>query len=429
MMSSREMFIIAKDYMPGGVDSPVRAYEPYPFFVEKGHGCKIYDVDGNAYVDHCLAYGPLVLGHANEKIIHKISHQLKLGTAYGAPTEAEVKLAKEVVSRVPCAEMVRFCNSGTEATMSAIRLARGYTGKNKIIKFEGTYHGAHDYVLVKSGSAGACLPDSLGIPEDTTKNTLSCPFNDEDALTKLIASDDDIAAVIIEPVMGNIGCVLPDEGFLEFVREITESKDIILIFDEVITGFRLAMGGAQEYFDIKPDLVTFGKILGGGFPVGAVAGRKDIMKLMAPEGKIYQAGTFNGNPITINAGLATLEQLDYEFYNQLNKKGQYLRDSISDIVEDLDLNLQAVGIGSMFQTYFTDKEVHNYADGQTCDTKRFFTYFKEMLNNGIFIPPSQYECNFVSIKHTEDDLDKTADAIEKSLRIAFELPLEDDDEE
>jgi glutamate-1-semialdehyde 2,1-aminomutase len=428
MMTSKEMFIISKDYIPGGVNSPVRAYEPYPFFVKKGHGSKIYDVDGNVYIDHCLAYGPLILGHANEKITHTITHQLKLGTAYGAPTEAEIKLAKEVVNRVPCAEMVRFCNSGAEATMGAIRLARGFTGKNKIVKFEGTYHGAHDYVLVKSGSGGACLPDSPGIPKETTVNTITCPFNDEDALTKLIMENkDDIAAVIIEPVMGNIGCVAPDEGYLEFVREITEEHDILLIFDEVITGFRLSRGGAQEYFDILPDLVTFGKILGGGFPVGAIAGRKDIMELLAPNGPVYQAGTFSGNPITINAGLATMDQLTYQFYNDLNAKGQYLRESISDIVEDLDLNIQPVGLGSMFQIYFTPNEVHNYEDAQTADKKRFLVYFRELLKNNVFIPPSQFECNFISIKHTEEDLDKTADAIENALRVAWDLPSEDDD--
>ena len=428
MMTSKEMFIISKDYIPGGVSSPVRAYEPYPFFVKKGHGSRIYDVDGNEYIDHCLAYGPLVLGHANEKITHTISHQLKLGTAYGAPTEAEIKLAKEVVNRVPCAEMVRFCNSGTEATMGAIRLARGFTGKNNIIKFEGTYHGAHDYVLVKSGSGGACLPDSIGIPKETTENTISCPFNDEDALTKLIMDNkDDIAAVIIEPVMGNIGCVAPDEGYLDFVREITKDHDILLIFDEVITGFRLSRGGAQEYFDILPDLVTFGKILGGGFPVGAIAGRKDIMEMLAPNGPVYQAGTFSGNPITINAGLATMEQLTYDFYNKLNAKGQYLRESINDIVEDLDLDIQPVGLSSMFQIYFTPNEVHNYADAQTADKDRFLVYFRQLLKNNVFIPPSQFECNFISIKHTEDDLDKTADAIENALRVAWDLPVEDDD--
>lgn len=421
-MNSEELFDIAKEYMPGGVNSPVRAYEPYPFFVKKGHGSKIYDVEGNEYIDHCLAYGPMILGHANDVLNHAINQQLKLGNDFGAPHEKEIELAKEVIDRVPCAEMVRFCNSGTEATMSAIRLARGFTGKNKIIKFEGAYHGAHDYVLVKSGSGGACKPDSLGIPEETTVNTLSCPYNDEDALTKLIMENaDDIAAVIIEPVMGNIGCVVPDEGYLEFVREITEEKGILLIFDEVITGFRIARGGAQEYFNIKPDLATFAKILAGGFPVGAIAGRKDIMEMFAPSGPIYQAGTLSGNPISMAAGIATMKQLDYNFYNDLNSKGQDLRGAIKDIVDDLNLNVQPVGIGSMFQIYFNSSEVHNYADAQKSDTKRFLVYFRELLKENVFIPPSQFECNFISIKHTDEDLSKTADAIENALKVAYEL--------
>lgn len=421
-MNSKDLYELAKECMPGGVNSPVRAYEPYPFFVKKGHGSKIYDEEGNVYIDHCLAYGPLILGHANSVLNHAIEQQLKLGNDFGAPHVKEIELAREVIDRVPCAEMVRFCNSGTEATMSAIRLARGFTGKNKIIKFEGAYHGAHDYVLVKSGSGGACKPDSLGIPEETTINTLSCPYNDEDALTDLIVkNEDDIAAVIIEPVMGNIGCVVPDEGFLEFVREITREKGILLIFDEVITGFRIARGGAQEYFDIKPDLATFAKILAGGFPIGAIAGRRDIMEMFAPAGPIYQAGTLSGNPISMAAGIATMKQLDYNFYNDLNSKGQDLRESISDTVEDLNLNVQPVGIGSMFQIYFNPNEVHNYLDAQKSDTKRFNVYFKELLKQNVFIPPSQFECNFISIKHTDEDLEKTADAIENALKVAYEL--------
>ncbi|OWT33571.1 glutamate-1-semialdehyde-2,1-aminomutase [Methanobrevibacter sp. 87.7] len=421
-MNSKELYELAKKCMPGGVNSPVRAYEPYPFFVKKGHGSKIYDEEGNAYIDHCLAYGPLILGHANNVLNHAVVQQLKLGNDFGAPHEKEIELAREVIDRVPCAEMVRFCNSGTEATMSAIRLARGFTGKNKIIKFEGAYHGAHDYVLVKSGSGGACKPDSLGIPEETTLNTLSCPYNDEDALTDLIMkNDDDIAAVIIEPVMGNIGCVVPDEGFLEFVREITREKGILLIFDEVITGFRIARGGAQEYFNIKPDLATFAKILAGGFPIGAIAGRRDIMEMFAPSGPIYQAGTLSGNPVSMAAGIATMKQLDYDFYNDINTKSQDLRESISDTVEDLNLNVQPVGIGSMFQVYFNPNEVHNYVDAQKSDTKHFNVYFKELLKQNVFIPPSQFECNFISIKHTDQDLEKTADAIENALKVAYEL--------
>lgn len=292
-MNSKDLFNESKRYFPGGVNSPVRAFKPYPVFIEKAKGSKIWDVEGNEYIDCCLGYGPLILGHSDSNVIDDVCIQASIGTAYGAPTENEIKLAKMVIDRVPCAEMIRFVNSGTEATMSAIRLARGFTGKNKIVKFEGSYHGAHDYVLVKSGSGAAALPDSLGIPKDTTKNTLTCHYNDEDALKKLIVDEkDNIAAVIVEPVMGNIGCVEPNSGYLEFLREITEENNILLIFDEVITGFRLSSGGAQTYYSITPDLVTMGKIIGGGFPMGAFAGKREIMEMIAPEGNVYQAGTF-----------------------------------------------------------------------------------------------------------------------------------------
>ena len=301
-MKSENLFNEAKKYLPGGVDSPVRAFKPYPFFAEKASGSHIYDVDGNDYLDYCLAYGPLVLGHSNPEIVKAVEEQLKLGSAYGVPTQKEIELAKLVIDRVPCADMVRFVNSGTEATMSAIRLARAATGKKFIVKFEGSYHGAHDYVLVKSGSGAMGLPDSPGVPEETTKNTILTPFNDIESLKDLISKKrEDIAAIIVEPVMGNIGCIPPKKDYLEFLRKITSENNIILIFDEVITGFRLAQGGAQEYFKVTPDLVTFGKILGGGFPIGALAGKKEYMGMVAPSGDVYQAGTFNGNPISITA--------------------------------------------------------------------------------------------------------------------------------
>lgn len=418
-MKSEDLFNESKEYLPGGVNSPVRAFKPYPFFVEKAKGQYIWDVDGNRYIDYCLAYGPMAMGHANEEIIKKVSDQLEKGTGYGAPTENEIKLAKKIVEYVPCAEMVRFVNSGTEATMSAIRLARGITGKTKIIKFEGSYHGAHDYVLVKSGSGAACKPDSLGVPEDTTKHTLSCPYNDEEALTKLIESEDDIAAIIVEPVMGNIGCIVPNEGYLEFLREITNEHGIILIFDEVITGFRLAQGGAQEYFGVTPDLVTMGKIVGGGFPMGAFAGKKEYMEQIAPQGEVYQAGTYNGNPISVIAGLTTLNMLNYEFYNELNTKGQYMRAGLEQIVEDLNLDIQVVGLSSMFQVYFTDNEVKNYVDAKKSDINKFDKHFHNLLNNGVFIPPSQFECCFISQEHGYNDLDISLDAIENSLNEIF----------
>lgn len=421
-MNSKELFDESRKVMPGGVSSPVRAFEPYPFFVDKGEGAYIYDVDGNSYIDHCLAYGPLILGHSQDKVVADLTAQLSKGTAYGAPTENEIKLAREVINRIPSAEMVRFTNSGTEATMSAIRLARGFTKRDKIIKFEGAYHGAHDYCLVKGGSGAACLPDSLGIPVDTTKNTLTVPFNDEEALTELIEKEgENIACIIMEVVMGNIGCVEPKKGYLEFLREITEENGIILIFDEVITGFRLASGGAQDYYDVTPDLTTLGKIVGGGLPMGAFCGKKEIMELIAPNGPVYQAGTFSGNPISVQAGLSTLKQLDKNFYTSLNSKGNFLRSNISDIVEDLSLDITPVGLASMFQIYFNPNEVTNYAEAQESDSKRFLVYFRELLKEGVFIPPSQFECNFISSAHEMEDLEKTANAIRNSLKVAFEI--------
>jgi glutamate-1-semialdehyde 2,1-aminomutase len=417
-MKSEELFKEAQNYLPGGVDSPVRAYKPYPFFAKEAKGSKIIDVDGNSYIDYCLAYGPLVLGHANEKIMGKVVEQLKIGSAYGVPTENEIKLAKLVIKKVPCAEMVRFVNSGTEATMSAIRLARAATSKKKIIKFEGSYHGAHDYVLVKSGSGAAGLPDSPGVPEDTTKNTVLIPFNDKEAAVDLIEREgNDIAAIIVEPIMGNVGFIPPKEDYLKFLREITGQNNIILIFDEVITGFRIAEGGSQEYFGVTPDLVTFGKILGGGFPIGALAGKKELMEMIAPAGNVYQAGTFNGNPVSITAGLAMLNQLNDDFYAESERKGNMIRTGIQDILSDNNLDFKIAGLSSMFQLYFTDKEVYDYASAKSADTEKFNQYFQNLLKNGVFVPPSQFECCFISSMHDNDDIQKTLEAVEKAIKV------------
>ena len=416
-MKSEDLFQEAQKFLPGGVDSPVRAYKPYPFFADRAEGSKIYDVDGKSYIDYCLAYGPLVLGHAHPQVIKEVSEQIKKGSAYGVPTEKEIELAKLVVEKVPCAEMVRFVNSGTEATMSAIRLARAFTGRQKIVKFEGAYHGAHDYVLVKSGSGAMGMPDSPGVPEDTTKNTILIPFNDEEAVRNLIGKEgEDIAAIILEPVMGNIGCIPPKNGYLEFLREITIKNDIVLIFDEVITGFRIAEGGAQEYFGVTPDLVTLGKILGGGFPMGALSGKKEFMEMIAPSGDVYQAGTFNGNPVSVTAGLTTLKNLDQNFYQEINDKGNYMRSEIQKILEDLDMYFKVAGLGSMFQLYFTDKEVWNYEDAKSSNTEKFAEYFRTLLDAGVFIPPSQFECCFISLMHRESDLQKTLEAVEEGIR-------------
>ena len=419
-MYSEELFNESKNYFPGGVNSPVRAFKPYPFFVERAGGCKIVDVDKNSYIDYCLAYGPLILGHADPKVVREVSAQLAVGSAYGAPTENEIKLAKEVVDRIPSAEMVRFANSGTEATMSAIRVARGFTGRDKIIKFEGAYPGAHDYVLVKGGSGAACLPDSAGIPVDTTKNTLSVPFNDEEALTELIEKEgENIACLIMEVVMGNVGCIEPKPGFLEFVRKITEENGIVLIFDEVITGFRASRGGAQEYYGVTPDLTTLGKIVGGGLPMGAFCGKREIMELIAPSGPVYQAGTFSGNPISVQAGISTLTQLDDAFYKDLKNKGDFLRSNIASIIDEEQYNIQPVGIASMFQIYFNPAEVYNYTDAKASDSDRFLRYFRALLKEGVFIPPSQFECNFISKAHTMEDIQNTVEAIEIALEVAF----------
>jgi glutamate-1-semialdehyde 2,1-aminomutase len=417
-MYSEKLFNESKKFLPGGVDSPVRAFKPYPFFAERAKGSKIIDVDGNSYIDYCLAYGPMVLGHSNPEVMSEVLMQLRKGSAYGVPTEGEIDLAKLVVSKVPCAEMVRFVNSGTEATMGVIRLARAATSRDKIVKFEGAYHGSHDYVLVKSGSGAVGLPDSPGVPEATTKNTLLVPFNDENAVSDIIEKEgDSIAAIIIEPIMGNVGFIPPKKGFLEFLRKITSENDIILIFDEVITGFRIAEGGAQEYFGVTPDLVTFGKILGGGFPIGAISGTQELMEMIAPSGSVYQAGTFNGNPVSITAGLATLKQLNSSFYSEMNKKGDILRKGIQNILDDNTLNYRVVGVSSMFQIYLTDKDVWNYEDAKTAQTEKFNLYFRTLLKEGVFIPPSQFECCFLSLMHDNNDIQKTLETVENAMKV------------
>lgn len=418
-VKSEELFVDAKNYLPGGVDSPVRAFKPYPFFAKKGEGSRIFDVDGNSYIDYCLAYGPLVLGHAYPPVVNAVTDQLHKGSAYGVPTENEIKLAKEVIKRIPCAEMVRFVNSGTEATMSAIRLARAVTGKKKIVKFEGAYHGAHDYVLVKSGSGAIGLPDSPGVPEETTKNTIIIPFNNEESIIDLFEREGgNLAAIILEPVMGNVGCIPPKKGYLELLRKITTENDVMLIFDEVITGFRIGEGGAQEYFGVTPDLVTLGKILGGGFPMGAFAGKKEFMERIAPSGDVYQAGTFNGNPISITAGLETLKNLDKKFYLESETKGLKMRRGLQDILHDASLEYQVAGLSSMFQLYFTPSEVWDYAQAKTADTEKFARYFHKLLRKDVFVMPSQFECCFISKVHSMDDIEITLEAMAEAILTA-----------
>lgn len=412
MSKSEELFEKAKKLIPGGVNSPVRAFQPYPFFTKRSEGSHLFDVDGKEYIDYCLAYGPLILGHAHPKIIEAVKAQLEQGSLYGTPTEQEVELAELICKVVPSAEMVRLVTTGGEATMSAIRAARGYTGKKKIIKFEGCYHGAHDCVLVKAGSGATTfgMPDSLGIPEETTRNTIVVPFNDMERLKEAIKENkDDLAAVIVEPVIGNIGVVLPKAGFLETLRELTQDNGIVLIFDEIITGFRLALGGAQEYYSIVPDMTTLGKILGGGFPMAAFAGKEDIMKMVAPSGKVYQAGTYSGNPVSVTAGIATLNFLSgsKEFYSKMENKCEAIVKPLEREILESDLKLQINHVASMFQVFFTENRVYDYKTVKTADNARFMKYHTKLLERGVFVPPSQFETCFLSNAHSTEDIEKT----------------------
>jgi glutamate-1-semialdehyde 2,1-aminomutase len=421
MTKSSELFAKAQKLIPGGVNSPVRAFSPYPFFTDHARGSKLFDIDGNEYIDYCMGYGPLILGHAHPKIISAVREQLGNGTLFGTPSQQEVELAELICELVPSAEMVRLVTTGAEATMSAIRVARGFTQKKKIVKFEGCYHGAHDCVLVKAGSGATTFgaPDSLGVPEETTRNTIVIPYNDVDRFEKVAREErENLAAVIVEPVIGNIGVVLPKEGFLESLRELTAKYGVVLIFDEVITGFRLALGGAQEYYGVTPDLTTLGKILGGGFPMAAYAGKKEIMRLIAPSGKVYQAGTYSGNPVSVAAGLATLKILRSRknLYTELEKKCSKLTKSLESSSEDLGVKTQVNRVASMFQMFLTGEPVRDYASAKTADNKRFMEFHRKLLKNGVFLPPSQFETCFISSAHSETDLKKTADAIEACLQ-------------
>ncbi|MCW4007355.1 MAG: glutamate-1-semialdehyde 2,1-aminomutase [Candidatus Bathyarchaeota archaeon] len=417
LVRSEELFERAKRLMPGGVNSPVRAFQPYPFFTKRAYGSRLLDVDGNEYIDYCMAYGALLLGHAHPRVVEAVRAQLENGSLYGTPSEQEVELAELICEVVPSAEMVRLVTTGGEATMSALRAARGYTGKRKILKFEGCYHGAHDSVLVKAGSGATTfgVPNSLGVPEEVGRNTIVVPFNDAGAFEAAVkAHRADLAAVIVEPVIGNIGLVLPQEGFLETLREVTEAYGVVLIFDEVITGFRMALGGAQEYYGVTPDMTTLGKVLGGGFPIAAFAGREEIMRIIAPEGKVYQAGTYSGNPISVTAGLATLKYLRQsgrDLYAELSAKCQAIVEPLKVAVADAGLNLQVSHVASMFQLFFTEKPVYDYASVKTADAARYMRFHNSLLREGVFLPPSQFETCFISAAHSSADLDKTVEYI------------------
>ncbi len=420
-MKSEKLFELASRYMPGGVSSPVRAYTPYPFFTMRAKGSRIYDVDGREYIDYCLAYGPLVLGHGNEEVKNAVSEQLEKGWLYGTPHEREIELAKKIITHYPSIEMVRYVNTGSEATMAGIRLARGFKERDKIVKIEGGFHGAHDAVLVKAGSGATtfCIPDSKGIPKNSVQNTLQVPFNDTAALTALLEKNSgEVAAVIVEPVMGNVGPIPPEEGYLSDIRKITRENDVLLILDEVITGFRLALGGAQDFYGIDADLTILGKIVGGGFPIGVLGGKREIMELVAPSGAVYQAGTFSGNPVSITAGLKTIEILERERVPQrINNLGERMRSALREIVQDSGVEGSVSGVGSMFKVFFSAGgiTVRNYADALGCDKNKYMNLFHAMLSSGIFLPPSQFETNFISFAHTDEDIERSIEAYKDNL--------------
>lgn len=420
---SQRLFKEAKELIPGGVNSPVRAFKAVsssPIFIERAKGSKVYDVDGNAYIDYVLSWGPLILGHAHPKVVNALKKAIENGTSYGAPTSLEIELARLVLKAYPSMDKIRMVNSGTEATMSAIRVARGFTGRDKIIKFEGCYHGHADGLLVKAGSGATTfgVPDSPGVPKSYARNTITLPFNDIAALKTVINRGwKSIACVIIEPVVGNIGCVLPKRGFLDTLRNLTKKYGIILIFDEVMTGFRVSYGGAQAYYGIRPDMTCLGKVIGGGLPVGAYGGRKEIMSMIAPEGPVYQAGTLSGNPLAMTAGIETLKILSKKgIYEKLEKTMQQLEEGLKDVAKKAGVKTRFYRAGTMFCNYFTDTEVIDYKTAKRSDTAKFARFFLSMLKRGINIAPSQFEAGFISIVHTENDIEKTIKAAYEALK-------------
>ncbi|MEK3807757.1 glutamate-1-semialdehyde 2,1-aminomutase [Bacillus sp. FSL H8-0547] len=418
---SGKAFEEAQGLMPGGVNSPVRAFKSVamdPIFMERGKGSKIYDIDGNEYIDYVLSWGPLILGHTNDAVVEAIKKVTESGTSFGAPTLIENELAKLVIDRVPSIEIIRMVSSGTEATMSALRLARGFTGRNKILKFEGCYHGHGDSLLIKAGSGVATLglPDSPGVPEGVAKNTITVPYNDMESVKYAFEQfGDDIAGVIVEPVAGNMGVVPPLPGFLESLRSITQEYGSLLIFDEVMTGFRVDYGCAQGYFGVTPDLTCLGKVIGGGLPVGAYGGRADIMKQVAPSGPIYQAGTLSGNPLAMTAGYATLSQLTPDTYKEFGRKADILEEGLTAAAEKHGIPITVNRAGSMIGFFFTDENVINFEKAKTSNLEYFSKFYREMANEGVFLPPSQFEGLFLSTAHSDEDLEKTIAAAEKAF--------------
>ena len=420
---SELLFEEAKKYIPGGVNSPVRAFKAVggtPPFITSALGSKIYDVDGKEYIDYVCSWGPMIVGHRHPQVIEALQNVLTKGLSYGAPTEAEIELARMIVEAVPSIEMVRMVNSGTEATMSAIRLARGYTGRDKIIKFSGCYHGHGDFLLVKAGSGATTLgiPDSKGVPDDFARNTITLPFNNLNAVKKAVKAEaSKIAAIILEPVPGNMGVVLPQEGFLRGLQELCHETGIVLIFDEVMSGFRVAWGGAQSLYGVIPDMTCLGKAVGGGLPVGAFGGKKEIMENLAPLGPVYQAGTLSGNPLAVVAGLETLKILAQPgTYEKLSKSSEYLVEEAKKIAHKAGVKIYISRVGSMFTLFFASQEVIDYDTALKSDTVAFSRYFHLMLKGGIYLAPSQFEANFISLAHSQENLDKTLEVMTKTFK-------------
>jgi glutamate-1-semialdehyde 2,1-aminomutase len=422
---SKQLFQEAQRYIPGGVNSPVRAFQAVggsPLFIQRAKGSRIWDVDGNEYIDYVASWGPMILGHAHPRVIKALQRVAERGTSYGAPTALEVELAALIVEALPSIELLRMVNSGTEAVMSAIRLARGYTKRDKVIKFEGCYHGHSDGLLVKAGSGATTFgqPDSAGVPADYARHTLVAPFNNLDAVKGLIkASPGQIACVILEPIAGNMGVILPKEGFLEGMREVCDQEGICLIFDEVITGFRVGWSGAQGIYGVMPDLTCLGKIIGGGLPVGAFGGKREIMKQLAPAGGVYQAGTLSGNPLAMTAGIETLKLLKKEgVYDLLEEKAAYLCTEAEKIARSSKTPTYLSRVGSMFCIFFTPGPVSDHASAKESNTEAFRRYFWSLLEQGIYVAPSQFEADFVSLAHTDEDMETTLAALQVAFRAA-----------
>ena len=415
---SRLAFVKAQKVIPGGVNSPVRAFKSVgrdPVFIDRGEGAHIWDIDGNRYLDYVGSWGPLIVGHAHPDVVEVIKRVAERGTSYGAPTEVETVLAEEVLKAYPSMEMIRMVNSGTEATMSALRLARGVTGRTKIVKFEGCYHGHSDQLLIKAGSGALTfgVPTSPGVPSQIAATTISARYNDLEGLKEIFQREgEEIACVILEPVAGNMGVVLPEDGFLQGVRRLTKEYGALLIFDEVMTGFRVSYGGAQGYYGIDPDLTCLGKVIGGGLPVGAYGGKRRFMEQISPSGPIYQAGTLSGNPLAMNAGLVTLKLLQEPgTYEALSSKTTRLTEGLKQLAQEAGLPIWVNAIGAMFSAFFTDAPVKDYASACTSDVERFAKYFRGMLERGIYLGPSQYEASFLSTAHTEADIDHTLEQV------------------